>query len=49
MGKMLWAGALTLGLLVLPIVVIATQEALAGRADARSARRPWRWGRPAGR
>jgi phosphate transport system permease protein len=28
MGKMLWAGALTLSLLVLPIVVIATQEAL---------------------
>ncbi|RUL89625.1 phosphate ABC transporter permease PstA [Tautonia sociabilis] len=28
LGKMLWAGALTLSLLVLPIVVIATQEAL---------------------
>lgn len=28
LGKMLWAGALTLSLLVLPIVVIATQESL---------------------
>ena len=28
MGKVLWAGGLTLGLLVLPIVVIATREAL---------------------
>ncbi len=28
LGKTLWAGALTLGLLVLPIVVIATQESL---------------------
>lgn len=28
LGKTLWAGALTLSLLVLPIVVIATQEAL---------------------
>jgi phosphate transport system permease protein len=28
MGPSLWAGALTLGLLILPIVVIATQEAL---------------------
>ncbi|WP_231749319.1 phosphate ABC transporter permease PstA [Tautonia plasticadhaerens] len=28
LGKMLWAGALTLSLLVLPIVVITTQEAL---------------------
>jgi phosphate transport system permease protein len=28
LGKTLWAGALTLGLLVLPVIVIATQEAL---------------------
>lgn len=28
MGPTLWAGALTLGLLVLPVIVIATQEAL---------------------
>jgi phosphate transport system permease protein len=28
LGQTLWAGGLTLGLLILPIVVIATQEAL---------------------
>ncbi len=28
MGRSLWAGSLTLGLLVLPVIVIATQEAL---------------------
>lgn len=28
LGKSLWAGSLTLGLLVLPVIVIATQEAL---------------------
>ncbi len=28
MGPTLWAGALTLGLLILPVIVIATQEAL---------------------
>jgi len=28
MGETLWAGALTLGLLILPVIVIATQEAL---------------------
>jgi phosphate transport system permease protein len=28
MGQSLWAGALTLGLLILPVIVIATQEAL---------------------
>ena len=28
LGKSLWAGALTLGLLILPVIVIATQEAL---------------------
>ena len=49
MGPTLLAGVLTLSLLILPIIVLTTQEALRGRARSRSARPPSPWGRPDGR
>ncbi len=48
LGPVLLAGVLTLSLLILPIIVITTQEAFA-RCPARYARRHWRWGRLDGR
>ena len=48
LGRVLLAGALTLSLLVLPIVIIASREAIRA-VPPRSARARWRWARPAGR
>ena len=48
MGQSVMAGAATLALLALPVVILSTREAL-GRCRARSARAPMRSAPPSGR